>query len=109
MGLGGQLILWDERLCLQLAERGFHVIRYDNRDVGLSTKFDEACPDPRPLLARFLRGEAVDPPYTLADMADDAAGLLDALDISSAHIVGGSMGGAIAQQFAISHPERLGD
>jgi pimeloyl-ACP methyl ester carboxylesterase len=106
MGLGGQLLLWDERFCRRLAERGFRVIRYDNRDVGLSTKFDDACPDPQPLVARLFRREPVSPPYTLDDMADDAAGLLAALGIDSAHIVGTSMGGAIAQAFALRYPAR---
>jgi len=92
MGLGGQLIAWDTAFCTALADAGFYVIRFDNRDVGLSTWLDDMAPDP--------------PPYSLGDMADDAAGLLDALRIPAAHVVGGSMGGMIAQTFAIAHPER---
>lgn len=102
MGLGGQLIAWDPSFCEQLAARGFHVIRYDNRDVGLSTKFeDDGAPD----AAAVMTG-AAKAAYTLDDMADDAAALLDALGISSAHIVGASMGGMIAQLIAIRHPDR---
>ena len=100
MGLGAQMIAWHEDFCEQLAERGFHVIRYDNRDVGRSTKFDHVRP-PKPLelLARRTR-----PAYTLADMADDGAGLLRELGHESAHVVGASMGGMIGQMLAIRHP-----
>jgi pimeloyl-ACP methyl ester carboxylesterase len=89
MGLGAQMTNWDPKLCQAIADLGFYVIRYDNRDVGLSTWFDEAgaC-------------------YSIGDMADDAAGLLDYLDIETAHIVGASMGGMIAQAFAIKYPKR---
>lgn len=104
MGLGGQMVAWREALCEQLAGRGFRVIRYDNRDVGLSTKFDEQCPDPGRLIPDVMEGKDVDLPYTLDDMAHDAAGLLEALGIPAAHIVGASMGGAIAQLVAIHHP-----
>jgi len=107
MGLGAQLTLWDEAFCLMLADRGFHAIRYDNRDVGLSSWFDRAgAPDLMQLMLSAAQGEPVQAPYTLADMADDAAGLLDALSIERAHIVGASMGGMIAQTFAIRHPAR---
>jgi pimeloyl-ACP methyl ester carboxylesterase len=102
MGLGGQLVAWDSPFCIGLADAGFYVIRYDNRDVGLSTWFDEAG---EPGLAELLAG-SVPPAYTMSDMAADAAGLLDALGIQSAHIVGASMGGMIAQTFAIAYPER---
>ncbi|MHB8465779.1 MAG: alpha/beta fold hydrolase [Acidimicrobiales bacterium] len=102
MGLGGQLILWDERFVAKLAARGLFVIRYDNRDVGKSTSFDEAGP---PDLLAALAG-AASAPYLLDDMAADAAGLLDALGIEAAHIVGTSMGGMIAQAFAIRYPAR---
>lgn len=103
MGLGAQLIAWDDDFVALLAERGYHVIRYDNRDVGLSTWFDEAgVPD----VAAAMTGEAPGA-YLLADMADDAAGLLDALGIGSAHVVGASMGGMIAQSIAIRHPEKV--
>jgi pimeloyl-ACP methyl ester carboxylesterase len=102
MGLGGQLTAWDLPFCNELADAGFYVIRYDNRDVGRSTWFDEAG---EPGLAELLAG-SVTPTYTMSDMAADAAGLLDALDLESAHIVGASMGGTIAQTFAIAYPER---
>ncbi len=107
MGLGAQMVMWTEQFCNELAGRGFRVIRYDNRDVGLSTKFQEQCPDPRAVLAEVMQGKSVDPPYTLSDMAQDAAGLLEALGISAAHIVGESMGGMIAQLLAIQSPERV--
>lgn len=106
MGLGGQMVMWPERLCSQLVDRGFRVIRYDNRDVGLSTKFHDRCPDPAPLLAHIMQGKDINPPYTLDDMAQDAAGLLQALDIAAAHVVGASMGGMIAQLVAIRHPQQ---
>jgi pimeloyl-ACP methyl ester carboxylesterase len=104
MGLGTQMIAWNEDFCGQLAERGFHVIRYDNRDVGRSTRFD-SFPPPRTteLITRRRKRLA----YTLRDMAGDAAGLLTALEIESAHVVGASMGGMIAQTMAIHDPERV--
>lgn len=107
MGLGAQLTLWPVPFVEALVERGFHVVRYDNRDVGLSTKLDHVRP-PRVgmlVLQRLLR---LRPrvPYTLGDMAADAAGLLDALGIEKAHIVGASMGGMIAQVFAATYPDR---
>jgi pimeloyl-ACP methyl ester carboxylesterase len=102
MGLGAQMISWEEEFCGQLAERGFHVIRYDNRDSGLSTKM-EAAGEPD-LVAAF--GGNASPAYQLDDLADDAVGLLDALGIRAAHIVGASMGGFIAQLVAINHPDR---
>jgi pimeloyl-ACP methyl ester carboxylesterase len=103
MGLGGQLIHWDLELCEQFAERGFRVIRFDNRDSGRSTKI--AAPVPN--LMRAFAGLRIDAPYTLDDMADDALGLLDRLGIERAHVVGASMGGMIAQTMAIRGPERL--
>jgi len=107
-GLGGQMIHWDDDLCKDLAKRGHYVIRYDNRDVGLSTKFDEAgMPNFGEIFRKMIQGEKVTPPYTLEDMADDAAGLLDALGIRKAHICGMSMGGMIAQTIAIRHPSRV--
>lgn len=107
-GLGGQMIGWDEELCQEWARRGLYVIRFDNRDVGLSTKIEEAgIPDLKAALAARERGEKVDAPYTLDDMADDAVGLLDALKIDKAHICGISMGGAIAQTIAYRHPSRV--
>lgn len=103
MGLGAQMISWDESFCRQLADRGFHVIRYDNRDSGLSTKM-EAAGEPD-LLAAFSGNPS--PAYQLEDLADDAVGVLDALGIDSAHIVGASMGGFISQLIAINHPDRV--
>ena len=103
MGLAYQMIEWDERVCQLLAERGFWVIRYDNRDVGLSTKMDHlGVPD----VLAALAGNPL-PVYALDDMADDAVGLLDTLGVTAAHVVGASMGGMIAQLIAIHHPERV--
>ena len=107
MGLGGQMIWWDEELCRRLADRGYRVVRFDNRDIGLSTKLDDACPDPGPLVLQALSGQKVEPPYTLRDMAADGTALLDALGIASAHVVGASMGGMIAQRMAIHFPEHV--
>jgi len=108
MGLGGQLIHWEEDFCRQLADKGLFIIRYDNRDAGLSTKFEAAgLPDMAELLNARLQGRSIETPYTLEDMAADAAGLLDALNIKKAHICGSSMGGMIAQTLAIRHPARL--
>jgi pimeloyl-ACP methyl ester carboxylesterase len=103
MGLGAQMLSWDERFCARLADRGFHVIRYDNRDVGLSTKIEAAG---EPDLMSALAGDPK-PAYELDDMADDAVSLLDALGIPAAHIVGASMGGFISQLIALNHPERV--
>jgi pimeloyl-ACP methyl ester carboxylesterase len=103
MGLGAQMISWNDEFCELLAGRGFHVVRYDNRDCGLSTWMDEAGPAD---IAGALSGEAA-PAYTLDDMAADAVGLLEALGIGAAHVVGASMGGFIAQTIAINHPDRV--
>ena len=103
MGLGMQLIHWDVELCELLAARGFRVIRFDNRDSGLSTQIDAPVPN----LARGFAGLSVDAPYLLDDMADDSFGLLDHLGIDAAHVVGVSMGGMIAQTMAIRRPERV--
>jgi pimeloyl-ACP methyl ester carboxylesterase len=104
MGLGTQMVAWQPDFCRALAERGFHVIRYDNRDVGRSTRFD-GSPPPKPLelATRRIR----QPAYTLSDMAADGVGLLDALTIDAAHVVGASMGGMIAQTMAVEHPDRV--
>lgn len=108
MGLAGQMIAWDEDFCGRLAARGLRVIRFDNRDIGLSTCFDAAgLPDIGAALMSALLGRPVDAPYRLHDLADDAVGLLDALGIESAHVVGASMGGAVAQLMAIHHPRRV--
>jgi pimeloyl-ACP methyl ester carboxylesterase len=103
MGLGMQLIHWDQELCEQFAERGFHVIRFDNRDAGLSTKIKAPVPN----VMRLMAGLPARVPYLLEDMAADTLGLLDHLDIERAHVVGTSMGGMIAQTMAIRHPERV--
>lgn len=107
MGLGAQMTLWTPGFVSELLERGFRVIRFDNRDVGLSTKTDGNPPDVMALYAQAMAGQPVDAPYTLSTMAADAVGLLDALDIGAAHIVGASMGGMIAQMIAIEHPDRV--
>lgn len=103
MGLGMHLIHWDLDLCRQLAGRGFHVIRYDNRDAGRSTKIHAPVPN----LMRAMAGLPIDAPYLLGDMADDAFGLLDQLGIERAHVVGVSMGGMIGQEMAIRRPDRV--
>ncbi len=112
MGLGAQRVLWDERLVAQLVARGFRVIRFDNRDVGESTRLDH-LPVPKPVptmlrsLLRMPRLVPVRAPYTLSDMANDAVGLLDGLGLARAHVLGVSMGGMIAQHLAIEHPTRV--
>jgi pimeloyl-ACP methyl ester carboxylesterase len=103
MGLGAQMLSWDEAFCSQLVDRGFQVIRFDNRDSGLSTWMKDAGP---PDMASAFSGDP-HPAYQLDDLAADAAGLLAALNINAAHIVGASMGGFIAQLVAINHPERV--
>jgi pimeloyl-ACP methyl ester carboxylesterase len=106
MGLGAQMTLWPVAFCEKLAARGYRVIRFDNRDVGLSSHFVEAgVPDMGEVFASLAGGKAPKVPYTLDDMADDAVGVLDALHIPKAHIVGASMGGMIAQLVAADHPE----
>ncbi|HTO69511.1 MAG TPA: alpha/beta hydrolase [Myxococcota bacterium] len=108
MGLGGQMLLWDEEFCQRLADRGNYVVRYDNRDIGLSTHFDaHGAPNLPQLMLDVASGKPVSVAYTLDDMADDAAGLLDALELPRAHVVGASMGGMIAQTVAYRHPSRV--
>ena len=103
MGLGMQMLGWPEDFCEQLAGRGFYVVRFDNRDVGRSTRIHGRPPTPAQLLRR-----KIDPVlYTLSDMADDAAGLLRELGLAPAHVVGASMGGMIAQTLAARHPEAV--
>ena len=105
MGLGAQLISWPDPFCAQLADQGFAVVRYDNRDVGLSQKFEEAgTPDVAAIMGALASGGAVSAPYTLGDMADDGIALVELLGLSPAHIVGASMGGMIVQEMAIRHP-----
>jgi pimeloyl-ACP methyl ester carboxylesterase len=107
-GLGAQLIRWPQELCDRLIAAGFRLLRLDNRDVGLSTHMDGA---PVPDLAEVVRarseGRKPELPYTLSDMAADTAGLLDALGIASAHVLGVSLGGMVAQSLAIEHPSRV--
>lgn len=104
MGLATQMLGWPEEFCSVLAARGLHVFRFDNRDVGLSTHLHDA---PQPDVMAALSGDSSSASYTLSDMAVDTVGLLDALELDSAHIVGASMGGMIAQTIAIEHPNRV--
>jgi pimeloyl-ACP methyl ester carboxylesterase len=104
MGLGVQMLGWDEEMCRMLAGRGFHVVRFDNRDVGHSTKVEGG---PRPDVMAALAGDVSSASYTLDDMAEDCVGLLDELGVDAAHLVGASQGGMIAQTVAIRHPERV--
>jgi pimeloyl-ACP methyl ester carboxylesterase len=107
MGLGAQLIHWPDVFCQGLAAHGFHVVRFDNRDSGLSTSRESwGRPDLATVVTQVMSGERADVPYRLDDMAADAVGLLDALGIGRAHIVGASMGGSIAQLVAGHYPER---
>ena len=106
MGFAAQMTMWQQALCEQLAARGLRVIRFDNRDIGLSTHLSHLpVPNAGELMARRMSGQPVEVPYRLDDMAADAAALLGALGIKSAHIVGASMGGMIAQLVAINHPD----
>jgi pimeloyl-ACP methyl ester carboxylesterase len=104
MGLATQMLGWPDEFCSALVARGLHVIRFDNRDVGLSTHLHDAR---QPDVMAALSGDSSSASYTLSDMADDSVGLLDALELDSAHIVGASMGGMIAQAIAIEHPKRV--
>ena len=104
MGLGTQMLGWPDGFCQTVAERGVHVIRFDNRDIGLSSHLTNA---PAPDIAAIFRGDTSSASYTLSDMAGDTIGLLDALGLESAHLVGASMGGMIAQTVAIEHPRRV--
>ncbi len=105
-GLGAQCLSFDALMCERIAAGGYHVVRYDNRDVGLSTHLEGA---PSDVMAFMMSadGEAVEAPYVLSDMAEDGMGLLDSLGVASAHVVGTSMGGMIAQTMAIRHPDRV--
>ena len=107
MGFGAQMVAWDERFMKLLADKGHFVVRFDNRDVGLSTKLDGVVVDSNAVVTAALLEQPLPPvPYTLSDMAADVAGLMDHLGIAKAHIMGASMGGMIAQVFAIEHPAR---
>ncbi len=105
MGLGGPMTWWDPELCTMLAESGFYVVRFDNRDAGRSSR--AAGRVTRPMLVRGFAGVPTRPPYTLHDLAGDALGLLDHLEVHSAHVAGVSMGGMIAQTMAIAAPHRV--
>lgn len=108
MGLGSQLVGWEESFCDQLADAGHWVVRFDNRDVGLSTLFESFGPvNALEVMAKLRDGEPVELPYTLDDMADDTAALMDALKLERAHVLGASMGGMIAQTVAVRHPQRV--
>ena len=108
MGLGMQLVAWHEDFVESLVQRGFRVIRFDNRDIGLSENFDRfGAPNLGLDMLRFGLGMRVSSPYTLADMAADSVGILDALGIPKAHICGASMGGMIAQQIGVRYPDRV--
>lgn len=108
MGFTAQMIAWDEKLCQLLADKGFFVVRYDNRDCGLSSHLDGVTVDMAALFnARSGQGELPSVPYTLSDMAADGIAVLDALGIDRAHVVGASMGGMIVQTMAIEHAHRV--
>jgi pimeloyl-ACP methyl ester carboxylesterase len=108
MGLSAQMVFWDTQFCQQLVERGHFVIRFDNRDVGLSSKIDAAgVPDVMAAISARMQGEKITAPYTINDMAADSIGLLDSLGIDKAHVCGASMGGMIAQTIAIAYPKRV--
>jgi pimeloyl-ACP methyl ester carboxylesterase len=103
MGLATQMIAWHEEFCEALAERGFYVVRFDNRDIGRSTHFEFRPPTLGQMVRRRMRPEQ----YTLSDMAEDTSGLLRELEIAAAHVVGASMGGMIGQMLAAEHPEAV--
>ncbi len=108
MGFTSQMTAWDEAFCKLLADQGLFVIRFDNRDAGLSTRFDGVTVDLPALMQAYFAGEPLEGvPYTLSDMAADSVGLLDHLAIDQAHILGASMGGMIVQTIAIEHPGRV--
>ncbi len=107
MGLGAQLVAWPTDLVEGLADSGFRVIRMDNRDIGLSTKTDGPAPTRAALFKAFAHRRYAQSDYLISDMAADAVALLDHLDVAAAHVVGVSMGGMIAQQLTIDHPERV--
>ena len=108
MGLSAQMVFWPESLLDSLVERGYRVIRFDNRDVGKSSRIRRRLKHgPLTAIMRGYIGLSVDAPYTLHDMVDDTVGLLDALGIDKAHLVGASMGGMISQLMAGKYPERV--
>lgn len=108
MGLSSQMVAWPEAFCRKLAQSGHWVVRFDNRDVGLSSKLENAgVPDLMDIMTAHQQGRAVEAPYTLSDMAADAVGLMDALKLEKTHVCGLSMGGMIAQVMAIEYPQRV--
>jgi pimeloyl-ACP methyl ester carboxylesterase len=106
MGIGAQRIFWDEAMCELFVHAGFHVVRFDHRDIGESTHLDAVVPPPLRAIARSLMKLPVTAPYSLSDMANDVEGLMDAVGIEHAHVVGVSLGGMIAQHFALEHANR---
>jgi len=107
MGIGAQRVFWDDGLCEQFVGAGFHVARFDHRDIGESTRLDAPVPKPGQALLRRFVGARVEAPYTLSDMAGDVAGLIEQLGFDQAHIVGASLGGMVGQHLAIEHPARV--
>ena len=110
MGFSAQMINWPESFCDGIAGAGYRVVRFDNRDIGLSHQFDDkGLPDMGAIMQKAMSGEdaTADAPYILEDMASDTAAIIDALDLRSAHLVGASMGGMIAQIMTIHHPEKV--
>ncbi|MEM1434158.1 MAG: alpha/beta hydrolase [Pseudomonadota bacterium] len=108
MGLGSQMTRWNPDFCGMLADAGHYVVRFDNRDVGLSTHLNEAgLPDMAAVTAALLQGQEVDVPYTLEDMADDTAALIEGLALDAVHVCGASLGGMVAQTLAIRHPRKV--
>jgi pimeloyl-ACP methyl ester carboxylesterase len=107
MGLAGPLIWWDLALCRSLAATGLHVVRFDNRDIGRSSYLDEQPVTRQQVISAFLSRGRARAPYTMSDLATDASGVLDAVGVESAHVLGASMGGMIAQTLATEHPERV--
>lgn len=107
MGIGAQRVFWDDQMCKALVTAGFQVARFDHRDIGESSRLDLPVPHPGKMLALRMLGRVAPPPYTLSDMARDAAQLIDHLGWRSAHVVGTSMGGMIGQQLAVDHPHAV--
>lgn len=108
MGLGANLLLWPDELCRKLADAGFHVVRFDNRDAGLSTSLDHlGMPSLTREMVKFLLHMSVNAPYRIDDMASDTAALIDALRLGRPHVVGASMGGMIAQNLAAQFPDKV--
>ncbi|MBM3683502.1 MAG: alpha/beta fold hydrolase [Actinobacteria bacterium] len=107
MGLGASAIAWPDEMCWAFVGRGFHVVRFDNRDCGRSTVLADRPVDLATLAMSFFSGGTVEAPYRLSDMASDTVGLLDALGVERAHVLGASLGGMVAQTLAIDHPTRV--